>query len=154
MVKLNLANIGKLGGKVSVPNYERASLSPGIVHIGVGNFHRAHLAVYLDALFNMGLNKDWAIIGAGVMPSDEAMRQKLAAQDYLTTVVEQEANISTARVTGGSGWPGARRSTMVAIKLMAPMSDAMQKSAMLRTHMSMPAPRPGPATAPTALSGG
>ena len=100
MVKLNLANIGKLGGKVSVPNYERASLSPGIVHIGVGNFHRAHLAVYLDALFNMGLNKDWAIIGAGVMPSDEAMRQKLAAQDYLTAVVEQEANISTARVTG------------------------------------------------------
>lgn len=100
MVKLNLANIGKLGAKVSVPNYARSALSPSIVHLGVGNFHRAHLAVYLDALFNLGLNLDWAIIGAGVMPSDEAMRQKLAAQDYLTTVVEQEANVSKARVTG------------------------------------------------------
>jgi mannitol 2-dehydrogenase len=76
------------------------SLTPGIVHFGVGNFHRAHLAVYLDDLFNMGLNHDWAIIGAGVLPSDEVMRQKLAAQDYLTTVVEQEASISQARVTG------------------------------------------------------
>ncbi len=100
MVKLNLANIDKLGAKVSVPRYARSSLKPGIVHIGVGNFHRAHLAVYLDELFNLGLNHDWAIIGAGVMPSDEAMRQKLAAQDYLTTVVEQEATVSKARVTG------------------------------------------------------
>lgn len=100
MVKLNLANIAALGAKVSVPKYARSSLSPGIVHLGVGNFHRAHLAVYLDELFNLGLNHDWAIIGAGVMPSDEAMRQKLAAQDYLTTVVEQEATVSKARVTG------------------------------------------------------
>jgi mannitol 2-dehydrogenase len=100
MVDLNLANISKLGTKVAVPKYARSALSPGIVHIGVGNFHRAHLAVYLDDLFNMGLNHDWAIIGAGVMPSDEAMRQKLASQDFLTTVVEQEATVSKARVTG------------------------------------------------------
>lgn len=100
MVNLNLANIAKLGAKVSVPKYARSALSPGIVHLGVGNFHRAHLAVYLDELFNLGLNHDWAIIGAGVMPSDEAMRQKLASQDYLTTVVEQEAAVSKARVTG------------------------------------------------------
>jgi mannitol 2-dehydrogenase len=100
MVNLNLANIAKLGPKVAVPNYARSALSPGIVHIGVGNFHRAHLAVYLDDLFNMGQNHDWAIIGAGVMPSDETMRQKLASQDYLTTVVEQEATVSKARVTG------------------------------------------------------
>ncbi len=100
MVKLNLANLAHLGAKVSIPKYARSSLSAGIVHLGVGNFHRAHLAVYLDELFNLGLNHDWAIIGAGVMPSDEAMRQKLAAQDYLTTVVEQEATVSKARVTG------------------------------------------------------
>jgi mannitol 2-dehydrogenase len=100
MVDLNLANISKLGTKVAVPKYARSALSPGIVHIGVGNFHRAHLAVYLDDLFNMGLNQDWAITGAGVMPSDEAMRQKLASQDFLTTVVEQEATVSKARVTG------------------------------------------------------
>jgi mannitol 2-dehydrogenase len=89
-----------LNATVSTPKYSRSSLTPGIVHFGVGNFHRAHLAIYLDDLFNMGLNHDWAIIGAGVLPSDEVMRQKLAAQDYLTTVVEQEANVSQARVTG------------------------------------------------------
>ncbi|WP_108459803.1 mannitol dehydrogenase family protein [Devosia naphthalenivorans] len=84
----------------SVPAYDRATLTPGIVHIGVGNFHRAHQAVYLDDLFATGTDHDWALIGAGVRPADEAMRQKLQAQDWLTTVVEQEANASSARVTG------------------------------------------------------
>jgi mannitol 2-dehydrogenase len=100
MTKLNLVTVRGLRAEVSTPHYSRASLTPGIVHIGVGNFHRAHLAIYLDDLFNMGLDHDWAIIGAGVMPSDEVMREKLAVQDYLTTVVEQDANRSSARVTG------------------------------------------------------
>ena len=67
-------------------------LKPGIFHIGVGNFHRAHQAVYLDDLFNLGVDRDWAMVGAGVRPADEAMRESLAVQDYLTTVVEQEAD--------------------------------------------------------------
>ena len=46
--KLSLANLAKLGPGVAVPKYNRAGLKPGILHIGVGNFHRAHLAVYLD----------------------------------------------------------------------------------------------------------
>jgi mannitol 2-dehydrogenase len=100
MARLSLANLGALGTRVAVPKYSRNQLSPGILHFGVGNFHRAHLAVYLDDLFNMGLNHDWAIIGAGVMLFDETMREKLAAQDYLSTVVEQDANLTAARVTG------------------------------------------------------
>ena len=100
MTKLNLATLRSLRSDIATPRYDRAALTPGIVHFGVGNFHRAHLAVYLDALFNMGLNHDWAIIGAGVMPFDEVMREKLSSQDFLTTVVEQDANSSTARVTG------------------------------------------------------
>jgi mannitol 2-dehydrogenase len=100
MTKLNLVNLRSLRADVTTPHYARTSLTPGIVHFGVGNFHRAHLAVYLDDLFNMGLNHDWAIIGAGVMPFDEVMREKLSSQDYLTTVVEQDANRSSARVTG------------------------------------------------------
>jgi mannitol 2-dehydrogenase len=100
MTKLNLVSVRALRADVATPRYARTSLTPGIVHFGVGNFHRAHLAVYLDDLFNMGLNHDWAIIGAGVMPSDEIMREKLSSQDYLTTVVEQDANRSSARVTG------------------------------------------------------
>lgn len=100
MTKLNLVTVRGLQAEVATPRYSRASLTPGIVHIGVGNFHRAHMAVYLDDLFNMGLDHDWAIIGAGVMPHDEVMRDKLAAQDFLTTVVEQDAHRVSARVTG------------------------------------------------------
>jgi mannitol 2-dehydrogenase len=100
MTRLNLITVRGLQAEVATPHYSRTSLTPGIVHFGVGNFHRAHLAVYLDDLFNMGLNHDWAIIGAGVMPSDEMMYEKLRSQDYLTTVIEQDANYSAARVTG------------------------------------------------------
>ncbi|MHA6730556.1 mannitol dehydrogenase family protein [Devosia sp. A369] len=84
----------------SIPAYQRSDLTAGIVHFGVGNFHRAHQAVYLDDLFATGADHDWALIGAGVRDADEAMRQKLKAQDWLTTVVEQEADTSSARVTG------------------------------------------------------
>ncbi len=99
-IQLSLANLSVLGPKVAVPHYQRTELTPGIVHIGVGNFHRAHQAVYLDALFNQGLARDFAIIGAGVRPADTQMRATLAAHDYLTTVVEQEADGSSARVIG------------------------------------------------------
>jgi mannitol 2-dehydrogenase len=98
--RLSLATLKEIPARVAVPKYARSSLSAGIVQIGVGNFHRAHLAVYLDDLFNLGRDHDWAIVGAGVMPGDEVMRQKLAAQDYLTTIVEQDNEVSAARVTG------------------------------------------------------
>ena len=98
-LKLSRENLPKLAGKVAVPGYDGARLSAGIVHFGIGNFHRAHQAVYLDDLFRLGQGLDWALIGAGVRAADEDMRQKLLAQDLLTTVVEQEAESSTARVT-------------------------------------------------------
>ncbi|MBJ3783271.1 mannitol dehydrogenase family protein [Devosia sediminis] len=97
--RLSLSALPSLSG-VAVPGYARDGLSAGIVHFGVGNFHRAHQAVYLDDLFALGEAHDWALVGAGVREADEAMRQKLGAQDWLTTVVEQEADASTARVTG------------------------------------------------------
>ncbi len=84
----------------ATPAYSRADLTPGIVHFGVGNFHRAHQAVYLDAVFNTGEGHDWAIIGAGTRASDAAMRDALRQQDWLTTVVEQEADSSKAHITG------------------------------------------------------
>src|SRR5271165_2907205 len=99
-VKLSLAALGRLPKGVRGPNYNRSDLSAGIFHIGVGNFHRAHQAVYLDDLFNAGIDRGWAIVGAGVRETDIAMREKLAEQDWLTTVVEQEAHATSARVTG------------------------------------------------------
>ncbi len=97
--KLSLATLAEAAKTAAIPAYDRASLKAGIVHFGVGNFHRAHQAIYLDDLFNAGSDHDWAIIGAGVLPSDAAMRDKLAAQDFLTTVVEQDNNRTAARVT-------------------------------------------------------
>ncbi|MBP1846873.1 mannitol 2-dehydrogenase [Rhizobium petrolearium] len=98
-VKLSLASLKDAAATAAVPAYDPKNLTGGIVHFGVGNFHRAHQAVYLDDLFNTGKDHDFAIIGAGVMPSDAAMRDKLEAQDFLTTVVEQDNNRTAARIT-------------------------------------------------------
>ena len=81
LVKLSNATLAELPEAVSAPVYDRDALTPGIVHIGLGNFHRAHQAWYLHRLMQQGLASDWAIVGAGVRPYDEAMRQKMAAQD-------------------------------------------------------------------------
>jgi mannitol 2-dehydrogenase len=99
-VKLSLATLDRLPKEFAPPKYRRADLKAGIFHIGLGNFHRAHQAVYLNDLFNLGLDHDWAIVGTGVRAADEAMREKLAEQDFLTTVVEQEADSTNVRVTG------------------------------------------------------
>ena len=57
--------------------YNRSDLRPGILHIGVGNFHRAHQAWYIHRLFEEGLNFDWAIVGGGVCAFDKIQREKL-----------------------------------------------------------------------------
>jgi len=98
--RLSLAALKSSLSSVSGPKYAREALTAGILHIGVGNFHRAHQAVYLDDLFNLGLDHDWAIVGAGVRDADRLMRESLRSQDWLTTVVEQEASGSRAHVTG------------------------------------------------------
>ena len=99
-VKLSAQTLGALAPSIAVPRYERAGLTPGIFHFGVGNFHRAHQAVYLDDLLNLGFGRDWAIMGGGVRAADALVREKLQAQDWLTTIVAQEADASQVRVTG------------------------------------------------------
>ena len=97
---LSLSTLPDVDANVEKPAYAREDLSPGIVHIGVGNFHRAHQAVYLDRLFNKGLDHDWALIGAGIKPYDAAMRERLAPQDWLTTIIELDPGGLNARITG------------------------------------------------------
>ncbi|MGI9500482.1 MAG: mannitol dehydrogenase family protein [Geminicoccaceae bacterium] len=99
-VKLSLETLAALPSEIACPHYRRFDLSPGIVHIGTGNFHRAHQAVYLDDLFNSRRDLDWAIVGVGFRPPDVAMRAALGTQDWLTTVVERESGTFGARVTG------------------------------------------------------
>ena len=84
----------------TLPAYDRTKLTPGIVHIGLGNFHRAHMAVYLDDLFASGEGHDWAILGAGVREGDARMRDALLAQDCLSTVIELDPSGRSARRIG------------------------------------------------------
>jgi len=98
--ELSQKNLAKLPDSVAVPSYDRQSLSAGIIHLGVGNFHRAHQAYYLDQLFEAGLDHDWAIIGAGVKPYDSAMRERLAKQDWLTTLLTLDPEQLSSRVIG------------------------------------------------------
>jgi mannitol 2-dehydrogenase len=99
-MKLGNASLRNLPKDVAVPTYDRGQLTAGIVHIGVGNFHRAHMARYMNDLFARGLDLDWAILGAGVRPGDAAMRDRLEAQDWLTTTVELGPDSVRAQVVG------------------------------------------------------
>ncbi len=62
-------------------------VSVGIVHVGVGGFHRAHQAMYVDRLLTKGQGAGWGICGVGVLEGDRAMRDALAGQDCLYTLV-------------------------------------------------------------------
>lgn len=99
-VPLSDATLGQLQVDVARPTYNRSDLTPGIVHIGLGNFHRAHQAWYLHRLMQQGEALDWAILGAGVRPYDADMRAKLIAQDCLTTLIELAPTHRTAEVIG------------------------------------------------------
>ncbi len=99
-MKLCNATLRDLPEAIKRPTYDRSGLTAGIVHIGLGNFHRAHQSWYLHRLFEQGLNLDWAIVGAGVRPYDAQMREKLKAQDYLTTLIELDPSGISAEVVG------------------------------------------------------
>lgn len=85
---LNFESLSRLNGSILKPKYKPNNLQAGIIHIGVGNFHRAHLSWYLHRLMQKDLAKDWAIIGSGITEYDIKMREKLQAQDFLTTLIE------------------------------------------------------------------
>ena len=99
-LKLSNATLPHLPETIACPHYDRGQLTPGIVHIGLGNFHRAHQAWYLHRLMQAGQALDWAIIGASVRQADAAQRERLAAQDYLTTLIELDPLGKSAEVVG------------------------------------------------------
>lgn len=87
MAQLSEATIKDVAQGVSTPNYDRSSLKAGIVHFGVGGFHRAHMAMTIDRLLNAGLAQEWAICGVGLLEHDRRMRDVMAEQDCLYTLV-------------------------------------------------------------------
>ncbi|MBF4163517.1 mannitol dehydrogenase family protein [Nocardioides acrostichi] len=80
-----------IGDRVPVPAYDRSRVRTGIVHLGVGGFHRAHQAMYVDALMNASPGDDevlgWGITGVGVLPGDARMAEVMRAQGGLYTLV-------------------------------------------------------------------
>ncbi|WP_028067675.1 mannitol dehydrogenase family protein [Solirubrobacter soli] len=96
VAQAHLSDIARRG--LPVPLYDRSRLVPRIVHVGVGGFHRAHLAVYVHELAAAG--SDWAIAGLGLLDADAAMRDALAPQDELYTLIEKGAGEPTAEVIG------------------------------------------------------
>jgi mannitol 2-dehydrogenase len=84
---LRSATLGDIGLPVSVPRYNRRSVAIGIVHFGVGGFHRSHQAWYLDRLMNAGQGLEWGICGVGILPGDKRMAQVLHDQDGLYTLM-------------------------------------------------------------------
>jgi mannitol 2-dehydrogenase len=101
MESLDQKTLPSLRGSVSAPTYDRAAVRTGIVHLGVGGFHRSHEAMYIDRLLEQGTAQDWGICGVGVLPSDRRMAEVMAAQDCLYTLVVKHADGTLdARVVG------------------------------------------------------
>src|SRR5690348_12695166 len=88
-----IASIG-----VPVPQYDRSALVPRILHLGVGGFHRAHMALYTDDVANSG--DDWGIRGVGILDGDRRMADVLRSQDHLYTLVERDSGGSQPRIVG------------------------------------------------------
>ncbi|MFL5899139.1 MAG: mannitol dehydrogenase family protein [Solirubrobacterales bacterium] len=83
---------------IELPRYDRSALRPGIVHIGVGGFHRSHQAVYLDRLAAAGVSREWGILGVGLR--NGGSRSELLRQNCLYSVLERSPRGDRARVVG------------------------------------------------------
>ncbi|MGA2998235.1 mannitol dehydrogenase family protein [Bradyrhizobium sp.] len=95
-LRLSAANLSALPANLARPVYDRSALRTGIVHLGVGSFHRAHQAVYTDNVLASG-DLRWGIVGASLRNSDA--RDALKPQDYLYTL-NLRAETETLRVIG------------------------------------------------------
>ena len=92
---LSERSLAELQG-ISVPNYDRENIRPGVLHIGVGNFHRGHQAVYFDDLLQS--DPQWGIVGVSMRSG--GTRDRMAPQDHLYTVCEKNGNESSYRIIG------------------------------------------------------
>ena len=117
---LNQANLPALAGQVAVPTYDRGQLQRSIVHLGVGGFHRAHQAMYLDALAEQRITTDWGERGVGLLPGDKRMADALIPQDCLYTLVARSAEGDVAQVIGSlTGYVFAPGATEQVLQMLA-----------------------------------
>lgn len=117
-VPLNDGTLPLHARKVDVPTYDRSALRRSIVHIGMGNFHRAHQAVYFDDLARAGVSRDWGLTGVSLRHG--RTKELLSEQDGLYTVVQRSREGDTARVVGSIGrWHYAGEDSSAALAALA-----------------------------------
>jgi mannitol 2-dehydrogenase len=98
-IRLGQARLAEIAlNGIPVPTYDRSRLQPAIVHVGVGGFHRAHLAVYVHELASRG--SGLGIVGLGLLARDADMAAALRGQDFLYTLIEKDGGEPSAQVIG------------------------------------------------------
>ena len=99
--QLNTENLSKISESITVPAYDRASVKTGIVHVGIGGFHRSHEAFYTDQLLHDPSNSDWGICGVALLEFDTKIHQTLKDQNGLYTLIVKELDgTQTTKVIG------------------------------------------------------
>jgi mannitol 2-dehydrogenase len=89
-MELNNSSLPGLDKRIHIPTYDRSALSAGIVHIGIGNFHRSHQAYILDKYIQKTNSLNWGICGVGLLPQDESICARMEKQDCLFTLSEKK----------------------------------------------------------------
>jgi len=102
IIKLNAESMNKFSEEVVVPKYDRSKVNVGIVHIGIGGFHRAHQALYVDQLLHITGNENWGICGIALREHDKKIFNTLKEQDGLYTLVIKELDGSQTTTIVGS----------------------------------------------------
>jgi mannitol 2-dehydrogenase len=98
---LSRLSLPSLAADLQRPGYDPEALRAGIVHLGLGGFHRAHMARFTqDLMASRPDAAEWGIVGAGLLPSDGALQSALAGQDRLYTLVERDGVTERATVIG------------------------------------------------------
>src|ERR1700756_610805 len=96
-MRLSPETLDRLSNDVARPGYDRNAQLPGIAHLGIGAFHRAHQAVYTDAAMCDG-DRDWGIVGVSLRSAGVAAQMN--PQNGLYTVTERSAGRSETRLIG------------------------------------------------------
>jgi mannitol 2-dehydrogenase len=98
---LSRATLAALPATIARPRFDPAKVSSGIVHLGFGGFHRAHMARYTHDLMERRVDAaQWGIVGVGLLPADLRVRDALAPQDALYTLIERQDGDEAATVIG------------------------------------------------------
>ncbi len=99
-INLNNQNLKSITGDLENIKYDRANITAGIVHMSVGNFHRAHEEMYLNTLFNMEGKSNFGVIGVGLLANDKEICADLKSQDCLYTLLERENEKVNVKIIG------------------------------------------------------